>query len=251
MKNFIVKPTSSIGGVLSLDEVKALDNQLQASKGMSVFELHGYMTAIESIHEFIDPELWLSGIWEEEPNIVPDSAMLDLLSLVMRLYSQMTEKLLQDDLFFPLVTYEQQDKDSRIDYYQLGYADIENNLNLWCRGYMKGVALAASHWEQGDEDLQMSLYPFMLIAGNDLLPEDHTLPIREPYTLADFKNELKQQLPKLILSIYHYWRDFSRSAIQPSVQKLLRIGRNDPCPCGSGLKFKKCCIDTFEPVTVH
>ncbi|RJR27265.1 MAG: type I methionyl aminopeptidase [Desulfobacteraceae bacterium] len=22
----------------------------------------------------------------------------------------------------------------------------------------------------------------------------------------------------------------------------MRIGRNDPCPCGSGLKFKKCCI---------
>jgi SWIM/SEC-C metal-binding protein len=22
-----------------------------------------------------------------------------------------------------------------------------------------------------------------------------------------------------------------------------KIGRNDPCPCGSGKKFKKCCID--------
>lgn len=26
-------------------------------------------------------------------------------------------------------------------------------------------------------------------------------------------------------------------------------GRNDPCPCGSGKKFKKCCIDTYvKPV---
>ena len=24
---------------------------------------------------------------------------------------------------------------------------------------------------------------------------------------------------------------------------LASVGRNDPCPCGSGLKFKKCCID--------
>ncbi len=23
---------------------------------------------------------------------------------------------------------------------------------------------------------------------------------------------------------------------------MARIGRNDPCPCGSGLKFKKCCL---------
>ena len=21
-----------------------------------------------------------------------------------------------------------------------------------------------------------------------------------------------------------------------------KIGRNDPCPCGSGLKYKKCCM---------
>ena len=25
-----------------------------------------------------------------------------------------------------------------------------------------------------------------------------------------------------------------------------KIGRNDPCPCGSGLKFKKCCINKPE-----
>lgn len=26
-----------------------------------------------------------------------------------------------------------------------------------------------------------------------------------------------------------------------------RIGRNSSCPCGSGRKFKKCCIDTAIP----
>lgn len=27
-----------------------------------------------------------------------------------------------------------------------------------------------------------------------------------------------------------------------------KIGRNDPCPCGSGKKYKKCCL---KPVTVR
>lgn len=27
--------------------------------------------------------------------------------------------------------------------------------------------------------------------------------------------------------------------------KTLKVGRNDPCPCGSGRKFKKCCL--FKP----
>jgi uncharacterized protein YecA (UPF0149 family) len=22
-----------------------------------------------------------------------------------------------------------------------------------------------------------------------------------------------------------------------------KVGRNEPCPCGSGLKFKKCCLE--------
>jgi SEC-C motif-containing protein len=31
--------------------------------------------------------------------------------------------------------------------------------------------------------------------------------------------------------------------IDPTVE--MRLGRNDPCPCASGLKFKKCCADYF------
>jgi hypothetical protein len=30
---------------------------------------------------------------------------------------------------------------------------------------------------------------------------------------------------------------------QPVVNPLKHVGRNDPCPCGSGKKFKKCCLD--------
>lgn len=33
-------------------------------------------------------------------------------------------------------------------------------------------------------------------------------------------------------------KEFNRSKI---VVKGEKIGRNDPCPCGSGLKYKKCC----------
>jgi uncharacterized protein len=36
---------------------------------------------------------------------------------------------------------------------------------------------------------------------------------------------------------------FSPSAAsQPSINPFKAVGRNDPCPCGSGKKFKKCCL---------
>jgi len=28
----------------------------------------------------------------------------------------------------------------------------------------------------------------------------------------------------------------------PAVLRLLRVGRNEPCPCGSGRKYKRCCV---------
>ena len=32
------------------------------------------------------------------------------------------------------------------------------------------------------------------------------------------------------------------SAIEPIRNRNERVGRNDPCPCGSGKKFKNCCM---------
>lgn len=29
---------------------------------------------------------------------------------------------------------------------------------------------------------------------------------------------------------------------QPFIREEPRVGRNDPCPCGSGKKYKKCCM---------
>lgn len=38
---------------------------------------------------------------------------------------------------------------------------------------------------------------------------------------------------------------------KPIVRDYPKIGRNDKCPCGSGLKYKKCCLRTGKYETVH
>lgn len=37
-----------------------------------------------------------------------------------------------------------------------------------------------------------------------------------------------------------YW--YFESGIQPEEKKIKKIGRNDTCLCGSGKKYKKCCL---------
>ncbi|WP_256476707.1 SEC-C metal-binding domain-containing protein [Bradyrhizobium sp. 186] len=35
----------------------------------------------------------------------------------------------------------------------------------------------------------------------------------------------------------------ARSFYDPESNPFRKVGRNDPCPCGSGKKFKKCCLN--------
>ena len=37
------------------------------------------------------------------------------------------------------------------------------------------------------------------------------------------------------------FQDEKPTVSQPYVRMTPKIGRNDPCPCGSGKKYKKCC----------
>lgn len=38
------------------------------------------------------------------------------------------------------------------------------------------------------------------------------------------------------------WNDTGRRELELRIAAVRDIGRNDPCPCGSGKKFKRCCL---------
>jgi hypothetical protein len=38
-----------------------------------------------------------------------------------------------------------------------------------------------------------------------------------------------------------FWEKIDRFTHEPKSSAATRVGRNDPCPCGSGQKYKKCC----------
>jgi uncharacterized protein YecA (UPF0149 family) len=42
-------------------------------------------------------------------------------------------------------------------------------------------------------------------------------------------------------AIYEYSRSVADGPPQPYRRQAAKVGRNDPCPCGSGKKYKKCC----------
>ena len=45
--------------------------------------------------------------------------------------------------------------------------------------------------------------------------------------------------------------DYMRKRKHSIARDYPKIGRNDPCPCGSGKKYKNCCLDTGKYETTH
>jgi Mlc titration factor MtfA (ptsG expression regulator) len=55
---------------------------------------------------------------------------------------------------------------------------------------------------------------------------------------------LKEKHPKLFSTLTKVFnQDMTAIIDKSSFKSQVAIGRNDPCPCGSGLKYKKCCVD--------
>lgn len=55
--------------------------------------------------------------------------------------------------------------------------------------------------------------------------------------------QLKNNHPELYDLLHKAFRQDTASTLKITKRRSTEIERNDPCPCGSGKKFKKCCID--------
>jgi uncharacterized protein len=94
------------------------------------------------------------------------------------------------------------------------------------------------------------LVPILALA-HEHDPDPTLRPYKEPMD-AQRREQLVLGISACVPSIYRYFlsrRRLSRADPQASTHRRAgaKVGRNDPCPCGSGKKFKKCC----GAVTVH
>jgi uncharacterized protein len=108
----------------------------------------------------------------------------------------------------------------------------------WCEGYMRGVRLAADEWRAGGSEITDLLAPIRAFT------EESDWPAHE---IADVKRvkKLRDAIALNVRAIHAYWfarRVQDTPSAEPFRHSAARIGRNDPCSCGSGKKYKKCCL---------
>jgi uncharacterized protein len=100
-------------------------------------------------------------------------------------------------------------------------------------GFLRGAKLHPS-WAR-DEIAVTWLIPFMIVSGL-FAEEDLHDPDGNPITdRAGFASGHAARFGEHLTEIRNHW------AARRASGRAARVGRNDPCPCGSGKKFKKCC----------
>jgi uncharacterized protein YecA (UPF0149 family) len=66
----------------------------------------------------------------------------------------------------------------------------------------------------------------------------------------EMRTAIVERLPVILQVVAAYWRDPDWQPPRSEPVRSTKVGRNEPCPCGSGKKFKRCC-GANPPPTLH
>jgi uncharacterized protein len=192
---------------------------------LNISELDGFLTAIVSGPTTLVPSRWLPALWgDEEP--VWDSAQQfqEIFSLIVRHMNGIAAFLgSQGERFEPLFL------ENRVQ----GKAHLV--VDEWCYGYVRAMTLDLDAWEQGDPEIRELLAPIRLFGT-------------EPgWEASKQMNEVelarqRDAIPDAAHDIYDFWLSRRAPVAAPLRRESPKVGRNEPCPCGSGRKFKHCCL---------
>lgn len=217
-------------GPLNETEIEWLDETLsrygKESSVIDASELDGMLTAIVTSPVEIEPADWLIAVWggaQQVPRWANDRERDHFVDLVLQHHDDIAERLHDyPEQFDPLFgTREEEGQELTI---------VED----WCYGYMRGVAL--SDWSALPDDLQPQLDAIALHGA-----EAHAA--RLEALSADEYVESIERIAPAALALSQYWLENPQmAAVQQPIVNAAKVGRNDPCPCGSGKKYKQCCL---------
>ncbi|HEU4365101.1 MAG TPA: UPF0149 family protein, partial [Candidatus Krumholzibacteria bacterium] len=112
----------------------------------------------------------------------------------------------------------------------------------WCMGFVEGMQMHEAHWfGRADDELQRLLHPIRLMFADMLLILSKSPPKRVKRLSLEEMNRFADAIPDAVIALRSYWRQHPVADEPASVRGVPKVGRNDPCPCGSGNKFKHCC----------
>ena len=217
----------------------------------------GFLTAVATSWRRIPVEEWLPALAGDaferafaDP-VAEAAARGALEGRMAQLLKALDPALLIDDEdhvhFAPLM--QLWDDDARRQLVDAGHATADEAAQIhtgavWAEGFFAAVEALAADWPEPDPDDEMAEYFSALIETVAALAWDPASVEYRAFAKKGWKDadpsrdELIDEACFAVQDLRLYWMD------RPPKQAPRRVGaapgRNDPCPCGSGKKFKKC-----------
>jgi uncharacterized protein len=230
------------------DDIARLEALLESAdpeQSMVVEELDGFFAALACSPEPVPQHEWLGEVLGRPT--APDE---DLLKLLERHRLAVAGMLYDGSGYAPVLSYDEE-----------GVASG----NAWAIGFVRGMALRPDAWSalEDDDEHADALDPVMrLVAeaeaglggdGDDDDDEDEDededsangdLPGPSDPIADDEREEVLHAMFDGVQDVYDFFRDERERRLAPAepIRRAAgKVGRNDPCSCGSGRKFKACC----------
>jgi uncharacterized protein len=197
---------------------------------MTLEEVDGLFCALIINPVMAKPSEWMKTVFGKEHNFSSEEELERVMMLLIRYWNHISglvenpPKTEKDEMYFPRVVEFEEDSSIKL-------------AEKWAAAFHIGVSYCADDWDEALKDsksefISQSLATIMLLElGYN--PDDNGAIIT-----PDQRRELLVIIPVVTYKLFHYWVEKNTTEKKESKTK---VGRNDPCPCGSGKKYKKCC----------
>jgi uncharacterized protein len=217
-------PAADPGDPLTSDELAWLDLALWRRFGtgrMCLESADGYLSALAVGPEAVPPSKYLPAILGTGGEFDTPEHGAYLAELLERHLGSIASGIAEDATSEPFIIF--------------GVGDLEGS--LWAQGYLTCI----EHHEDAWRPLLSRRYlverlvaPLLALLPGDDEPGEEVL-------TPEQRSELIDALPFVMQGTWSFWHDAAHPLIEVQRERAAKVGRNDPCPCGSGKKYKRCC----------
>lgn len=188
---------------------------------------NGLMTAVAVGPQFIDPTEWLPLIVTSVKKRDEIDVMDLVAGFVLLEYDKMLEGFSADEKVYEPFFWE--DGDNRV---------VTTD---WAEGFLAGMRLRPNGWSSvvKADDRVLGTMLYVLLQEDEFFTSLAEMEVDPEEILATARKEL----PDVLFELYDRWAETRFTASNASIRRVQKIGRNEPCPCGSGKKYKKCCLN--------
>lgn len=211
---------------------------------LSLLELHGFLFAVACAPDLGRPSEWLPLVFGGAiPEFDSEEEALAVTEAVMNLW-ECVERSVSESWGLPVGASFRNDL--------LANLDEDAPVSRWSRGFIRGHEWLWDIWDPYvtgdlDEEVGAILFALSFFASRSLAEGFLKELSGEGDTLEDLARKAARIWPDAAKEYASMGRAIFRSRLEAARAKPVRvpaedrIGRNEPCPCRSGKKFKKCC----------